>query len=115
MNGDRAGVFEDDLSDFQPRPAARPEEVRRLAEGAGFRSRDPQPVSQGQMLAAERREPRRYRTGRNQQFNIKARPEAIESFYAIADRQGWVLGETFERAISALLRELEEGNQTATK
>jgi hypothetical protein len=40
------------------------------------------------------------------QLNIKARTQAIEAFYAIADRQGWVLGETFERAINALQREL---------
>lgn len=50
------------------------------------------------------REPRRHRTGRNIQLNIKARAETIEWFYAIADRYSWVLGETFERAIAALER-----------
>jgi hypothetical protein len=30
--------------------------------------------------------------------------EAIERFYAIADRHGWVLSETFEHAIAALER-----------
>ena len=30
----------------------------------------------------------------------------IEAFYGIADRQGWILGETFERAVAALEREL---------
>jgi hypothetical protein len=30
--------------------------------------------------------------------------ETIERFYAISDRHGWVLGETFERAIAALER-----------
>jgi len=110
-DGKRAGVFDDDLSDFQPRPAAKPQQVRQVAEEVGFRSRDPKQEEQ----PAERRAPRRYRTGRNQQLNIKARSEAIESFYAVADQQGWVLGETFERAISALRRELSEGNSKATK
>jgi hypothetical protein len=50
------------------------------------------------------REPRRHRTGRNIQLNIKARAETIARFYAIADFNGWVLGETFERAIAALER-----------
>jgi hypothetical protein len=58
------------------------------------------------MTASPKREPRRYRTGRNIQLNIKARAEIIDAFYGIADRKGWVLGETFERAVAALEREL---------
>jgi len=50
--------------------------------------------------------PTAHRTGRNVQLNIKARAEAVEAFYAITDREKWVLGETFERAIYALKREL---------
>ena len=34
--------------------------------------------------------------------------KAIDAFYALADRQGWVLGETFERAIEALERVLSD-------
>jgi hypothetical protein len=52
----------------------------------------------------------RHRTGRNVQLNIKARAEAVEAFYAITDREKWVLGETFERAIYALKRELAREN-----
>jgi hypothetical protein len=112
MTAKRAGVFdaEDDLdvSGFTPKatdqPAVKPEQVRAVSEAARFQSREPRrDAAPG---AAQKREPRRYRTGRNTQLNIKARTEAIESFYAIADRQGWVLGETFERAIDALKREL---------
>ena len=33
--------------------------------------------------------------------------DAAESFYALADQTGWVLGEVFERAVEALKRELE--------
>ncbi len=54
-----------------------------------------------------RREQRRYRTGRNQQLNLKVTAQDAEAFYAIADARGWVLGETFARAIAALARELE--------
>jgi hypothetical protein len=113
MNAQRASPFDaaDDLdvSGFAPKaappqPAARPEQVRAVSEAVQFQSREPRPVQPP--VAASKREPRRYRTGRNTQLNIKARTEAIDAFYAIADKQGWVLGETFERAIDALNREL---------
>ena len=48
------------------------------------------------------------------QLNIKARSAAVEAFYAIADRQNWVLGETFERAIEALNRELAQEKSEAS-
>jgi hypothetical protein len=98
-----------DVSGFAPRPdarpATRPEQVRVVSEAAHFQSREPQrgPPQVG------KRVPRRYRTGRNIQLNIKARADAIEAFYAVADQRGWVLGETFERAIEALKRELIAG------
>jgi hypothetical protein len=110
MSGERASIFdaedEIDVSGFSPKPSPAPaiarEQVRAVSEAASFRSREPQPVTAAMM----RREPRRYRTGRNVQLNIKARAEAIDAFYAIADSQNWVLGEAFERAIEALNREL---------
>jgi hypothetical protein len=46
------------------------------------------------------------RTGRNIQLNIKITSETLEAFYRLADEHGWVLGETFERALAALEREL---------
>ena len=105
MTTERAGVFDEDLSDFAPKPpaaeGARSEEVRVVAEGAAFRSREPQP-------APERRLVRRHRTGRNVQLNLKVRQEAADAFYALADREGLVLGEAFERAVAALERELAE-------
>ena len=48
---------------------------------------------------------RRRRTGRNAQFNLKARPETIAAFCAVADQQGWGLGETLEYAVTLLERE----------
>ena len=123
MSGsERAGLFEDededaiDVSGFTPKPKPAtppvpPEQVRAVSQARGFRSREPQPAAAAAPAPAPvaevpRREPRRYRTGRNVQLNIKARAEVIDSFYAIADRQGWVLGQAFEEAVAALERSL---------
>lgn len=103
---ERAGLFDDDLdlSRFTPRrPAAAapaPEAVRAVAEGVKFQSREPAP-------APAPRTQRRYRTGRNVQLNTKVTPETRDGFYAISDRYHWVLGETLDRALQALRRELE--------
>ncbi len=113
MSDKRAGLFEDDLDvgGFAPRPAARPEQVKAVAEEIGFRSRGPvAPRPAGaEAPPAEKREQRRYRTGRNQQLNLKVRAEDAAAFYAIADAQGWVLGDAFARAVTALERELKRG------
>ncbi len=116
MDSRRASVFEDggdlDVSGFAPRAAAAekrivlPEQVKAVSEAASFVSREPK--GQSEPADAWRREARRYRTGRNMQINIKAQAGTIERFYKIADKQGWVLGETFERAIAALARDLGE-------
>lgn len=42
-----------------------------------FRSREP------------KREPRRYRTSRNVQFNVKAAQQTVDRFYQVCDRTGW--------------------------
>jgi hypothetical protein len=106
MTKQRASIFGGDepldLSGFAPKPAAKAEQVRGVAEQAGFRSREPAPAAP----EPERRAPRRYRTGRNVQLNLKVRQEAVDAFYALADRQGWVLGEAFEHAVAALGREI---------
>lgn len=119
MSTPRAGVFDDDLSDFAPKSAkpaaARPEEVKALAEGTAFRSRDPQVAPSPALAPSSRRQPRRYRTGRNVQLNLKVRQEAADTFYVLADQTGLVLGEVFEQAVEALTRELSEGKPKATK
>lgn len=113
MSSGRAPLFGQDtdldLSDFKPKPSVRLEQVRNVAEQAGFRSREANaaPVE----AEAPRREPRRYRTGRNVQLNLKVRREAVDAFYRLADEQGWVLGEAFERAVSALDSELRKGGR----
>lgn len=99
----RADPFADtlDLTDFTPqaprktRPA--PAAVKAASEAMNFPSRAP---TKAAVLKPDTQ--RRRRTGRNVQFNIKATPEVIERFAALADRQGWVFGEALERAVEAL-------------
>lgn len=50
----------------------------------------------------ERRKPRIYRTGRNQQFNAKATPETIQRFYKAADEKRVTLGELLKQGLDAL-------------
>lgn len=110
---ERASVFDGnpdfDVSGFaakKPRSAKSetpPEVIRAAAEAASFRSREPVQKAE---TKSSKTEPRRYRTGRNTQLNIKVSPETLASFYDIADSQGWVLGETLEKAIASLKREL---------
>src|SRR5687767_14006998 len=106
MTKQRASIFDDpgelDVSGFAPKPAPDktappPEAIKAVSEAASFRSRDPAPAPK----KAPRREPRRHRTGRNQQFNVKAKQETIDLYYAITDQQEWVLGETLEHALAA--------------
>jgi len=110
MSGNqRAGLFDDEpdfeVTGFAPRPPderrtfAAPDAIRQIAEAHRFVSREP-PQPSGQRL------PRRYRTGRNVQLNVKARQETVDAFYRIADEQGWMIAETLEHAIAALEREL---------
>lgn len=109
MTKERANLgFADEIESFNPddwapaqkkpaRPRPEPEVTRKIASANGFQSREataPRPDDKPQQ--------RRRRTGRNTQFNIKARPETIEAFCAVADGQGWGLGETLEHAVELL-------------
>lgn len=98
-----------DLSAFKPKPAVRQPlptqaEVRAVSEAANFPSREA--PKQGQKVA-KKREPRIHRTGRNVQFQAKATQATIDRFYAICDQKDWRMGETLERAVDALERELK--------
>jgi hypothetical protein len=101
---------QDDLSRFAPNPvpAPAPEHVREVATAAGFLSREPHQLAP----ARPPREPYRYRTGRTEQFSARIRPEHYDRFYDIARAYGWKLGETVEKALEALEREIHERNQT---
>lgn len=112
-----------DLTRFKPKQgpaedALPAEQVRAIAKASNFPSRDPKPRrAKADAVATPpaapepapvlpRRQPRRHRTGRNTQFNARTTPATVEAFYAIADQQGWLVGETVERALAALQREL---------
>ena len=105
---ERAGLFEDGTDDFdvssfvpkKPSKSTQPasDAIRTVAESANFQSREP--------VKAARAKQRRRRTGRNVQFNTKVTGACRDTFYEISDHNGWVLGETMEKAISALQREL---------
>lgn len=122
MSNQRSRLFEDsgddlDLSEFQPKKPPRPEPAvaTQSAKVSGFKSREPKPAP-AQTLAplptpapamtipapSIARAQRRHRTGRNAQLNLKAKPETIEAFYAIADAHNWVLGEALEKAVELL-------------
>ena len=120
MNKTRSSVFDTeesdlDLSAFAPKAApdamAPPaERVKAFAEAVNFPSREARPskaaITEQGPKPRKQREPRRHRTGRNIQFNCKATQETIDAFYALADQNGWLVGETLERAIAALQREV---------
>jgi hypothetical protein len=107
MMSERASVFDStpdfDVSGFtpqKPKASAPREKVRQVSEGSEFRSREPEerPIP--------KRRARRHVTGRNIHLGIKVTRETYEAFYQIADEQGWVLGETLERAVEALKEEI---------
>lgn len=88
-----------DLSAFVPisKTAPKDKSTEKAAVASGFVSREPKAPEQTQQQ-------RRRRTGRNVQFNIKAKPETIEAFYEIADANGWGLGETLEHAVDLFVK-----------
>jgi hypothetical protein len=115
MSKTRASIFGDDetvtldLGSFTPKSvpdtkAPPAEQVRAVAQAANFPSREP--ISKPAPKKA--RAARQYRTGRNVQFNVKALAETVDAFYAITDKEGWVLGYTLQRAVEALQRELKK-------
>jgi hypothetical protein len=102
MNPNRANPFAEveKLPAFEPKPkAATPvsqEQIEKVAEENDFPSR------QATRAPARRRAGRRYKTGRNQQINIKATPQVIERLYQLADAKKVPLGELLEQALDAL-------------
>jgi len=113
MTTERASIFDEDLdvSGFAPKPRSKAgttdkEAIREVAESRGFQSREPE--GQGKAAADPApRQRRRHTTGRNRQLNIKATEGTVSRFYALADANGWVLGEAFELAVAALEREAQ--------
>ena len=126
MTKERADLgFGDALDDFNPaefkpkpkpaKPAKRANDAPRrkqtaeAAEALGFKSREAKPSAprEDTVKTEGQGTQRRRRTGRNAQFNLKAKPETIEAYCAIADRMGWGLGETLEKAVELLEAEFD--------
>jgi hypothetical protein len=106
---ERAGLFEEgpdfDVSAFAPKKPAKSvapetEAIRAVSETANFKSREP--------VQTAKKPDRRHRTGRNEQLNVKVTAQTLALFYKISDQQKWVLGETLERAVRALQREIQK-------
>jgi hypothetical protein len=102
----RVNPFEN-LDDFAPKkkPAqVKPDEkamIDRIAEDNNFPSR--QPARKADVVPSlGQRTQRRYKTGRNQQINIKATDATIQRFYRLADAENVPLGEILDRALDAL-------------
>jgi hypothetical protein len=105
---DRANPF-GDLGDFAPAPApAKPKADRavidQVAEAHGFPSRQPaKKLKQAPEVSQPvQRTQRRFKTGRNQQINIKATAETIERIGRMADERQVPLGRLLEIALDAL-------------
>lgn len=103
MSTSRTNPFSDleSLPTFEPKPKTpRPlvsDQLEKIAETHGFPSRQA-----GRTVAPMAKNARRYRTGRNQQINIKTTAQVIERLYKLADERRIPLGQLLEQAIDAL-------------
>jgi hypothetical protein len=94
-----ATVSEAPVFTTKPKPdkPAQTEAMERIATENNFPSRQA-PKTQ----APPRRKPRRFKTGRNQQLNIKATGETIDRLYKAADARNVPLGEMLKQALDTL-------------
>ncbi len=110
---ERVNIFDDseiDISGFEPRPAGNRQpgpsqaDLRRISEGSSFVSRDPQRTAAptpGEAAVTVRKQ-RTYRTGRNVQFNTKAKATTVEAFDRFMDELRLSKAESLEFAAAAL-------------
>lgn len=99
------GAALDDLGSFGAVKKLASDTNTTKAVAVGFPSREPQTPAIRPKAAKPAPQPkpvRRRRTGRNAQFNLKAKPETIDAFCAEADANDWGLGETLEYAVQLL-------------
>lgn len=94
MSGDpaRADPF-GDLSEFRPKPKPILAAIRDASEAAGFPSRAP----------------RRWRTGRNVQLNLKVSARTAERFAALADEHQIPFGALLEQLLNEVLAGQDRG------
>ncbi|TWG87958.1 hypothetical protein L602_001500000910 [Cupriavidus gilardii J11] len=99
----RANPLDAALDEFEVKPRAdrprvAPEAIEQIAKENGFVSRDAAKLE----APARMQKQRRFKTGRNQQINIKATGATIERFTALADRLQLPSGALLERAVELL-------------
>lgn len=100
MAKERVDLDLPDLSGFAPRsqpPVADPEEIRQVAESAGFKTRhsdDPTPARAPSPSAGPVFDARSLRrTNRTAKLNIATSPENRERFWTLAQAAGIISGE----------------------
>jgi hypothetical protein len=134
---ERASIFDidnddgPDLSSFAPRAQGNTvidrAAIEEVASAKGFTSREPaRAVKEGQPTLPPKpssnapesnlgsRVPRRFMTGRNRQLNLKVTDDALTRFYALADKNHWVLGEAFEMAVASLELQVSQASNGST-
>lgn len=101
----RVNPFENLSDEFStkqktPTPENEKDLINQIAKENGFPSR--QASYDENTASSSAKQQRRYRTGRNQQLNIKVTEQTINKFYRLADEQNITLAELLERALDAL-------------
>jgi hypothetical protein len=111
MSGERVDPFGDlSLEEFKPRQAKKPlvpAAIRQVSEESGFPSRAPAPPAAPAPAAVAKSLPRRRRTGRNVQLNLKVTADDLARFTKMADEEGLVFGELFGKMLDAYARDLK--------
>jgi hypothetical protein len=106
MNTERANPF--DVAGFEPKAEKKSsvptEQIDKLAAETGFVSRSPKPAPEP-VVQHEVARPRRRRSARNHQVNIRATAEALDLLAQLSDELDQPFGEVLERALRALRRE----------
>jgi hypothetical protein len=98
------------LDRFKPKSAGtsgrpQPDDLRGIAERTKFISREGKGAAAPPVPLLRRG---LHRTGRTATLTLKTTPEYSNRFYALAEAQGWKIGETFERALDALEQQISE-------
>ncbi len=87
------------------------EDVREVADQAGWKSREPKPPKQNKIKKP--RERFVHRTGRDAQFNNKVHPDVKKAYESIRVETGKAMGQILEEALNVYKRELQTtGSQT---
>lgn len=119
MAQEHRDIFADEdplnLDRFKPKPAGasdlpQPDDLREIADRTKFVSREGKGASAPPVPLLRRGQ---HRTGRTATLTLKTTPEYSNRFYALAEGQGWKIGETFERALDALEQQIT--GQTAER